>query len=93
MADPITPTGRVYFTAGDLAAALAQLPPDTPLFVRGYEGDVDYVTEVLPTRVRLFANPEDYYGQHQQQPRRTPDEDYPTAGYEISGEHVPAPRN
>jgi hypothetical protein len=74
-------------TAGDLVGILKDLPPETPVFVRGYEDGVNYVTSVEPTKVRLFENSEWYYGQHEIDP------DGPVEGVELTGAHVPNPSN
>ena len=49
----------------ELREALADLPDDQMVVVRGYEGGVDEVVKVEPLDVYLNVNPEDYYGNHE----------------------------
>jgi len=72
-------------TAGYLADLLKDLPADTPLFVRGFEGGVHYVTSVEARKVRLFANDKWHDGQHQT------DEEGDCEGVEIVGQRIPNP--
>lgn len=51
-------------TAARLIEKLSELPPDTPIFVRGYEDGLDDVKCILPTRVVLDYYSEWYYGSH-----------------------------
>lgn len=83
----IKPKGT-HFTAGELAAILSQLPADAPLFVTGYESSVNYVTEVVPCHVALFANVKDYYGQHADNQSDAGNRALDTFGYELKGEHI-----
>ena len=58
------------YTAKTLAEELLKLPPDTPVFVRGYEDGVNSVVRVEKDRFQLFVNTEDewWVGQHDRDP-------------------------
>lgn len=76
-------------TAGGLIEELQKLDPSTPLFVRGYEGGVDYVTEVVPVKVKLFVFTEGYYGEHDiPASYQKVDETELVGGVELYGQHV-----
>lgn len=52
-------------TAGELAKLLAELPPDTPVLVDGYEGGVKPPVSARVWDVMLDANDGDYCGPHE----------------------------
>lgn len=66
----------------DLRAALEHLPDDLMVVVRGYEGGVNEVAALDQYRVKLDANDEWYYGQHEQAA------DGQTPVVEIVGDHT-----
>lgn len=88
MSDQIKPATRHYFTAGELREALAELPADTPIYVRGYEDGVNYATELVRVRVFPFVNSGTwYYGEHEVSHCAT-DDTLTEEGYELAGDHL-----
>ena len=52
-------------TAAELIASLAALPPDTPVFVDGYEGGLHDAGPLEPVEFAPNVNAEWYYGPHE----------------------------
>lgn len=48
-----------------LIEKLQDLPQDSIVVVRGYEGGVDEITEISVSKVALNINSEWYYGKHE----------------------------
>lgn len=44
-------------TVARMMAALAELPPDAPLFIDGYEGGCEDATLPRPIRIKLYGSP------------------------------------
>ena len=63
-------------TAAELIEQLRKHPADLPVYVLGYEGGVDDITNVVPIRVHRDVNTASYYGKHDEleddQPGGTP---------------------
>lgn len=88
MNEQIKPTTRPYFTAGELARALADIPEDTPIYVRGYEEGVNYATALVRAQVIPFAySGAWYYGEHEV-PYGKGDGRAIEEGYELAGTHI-----
>lgn len=59
-------------TAQELIDRLSALPDrSVRVVVRGYEGGVDGVTEIVPVTIALNVHSEWYYGRHEIQDRHT----------------------
>jgi len=54
-------------TAKELIKHLKELPPETHICVKGYEGGLDYVSLMREAKILLNKNPEWYYGNHEEQ--------------------------
>ena len=63
-------------TVAELIAELRKYPADLQVYISGYEGGVDDVTDLVPVRVQRDVNTESYYGRHEDlyddQPGGTP---------------------
>jgi hypothetical protein len=53
-------------TAKELIDNLKDLPPETRICVRGYEGGIDYAQILRQVKILHNANKEWYYGNHEE---------------------------
>jgi hypothetical protein len=53
-------------TAKEIINHLKDLPPETRICVKGYEGGIDYVSIIRETKILKDRNKEWYYGNHEE---------------------------
>lgn len=53
-------------TAKELINHLKQLPPETHICIKGYEGGINYIDLLRETKIIHNTNSEWYYGNHEE---------------------------